>query len=79
MNPEKLCDQAELKDRHERGHDAPQLPARDKDFRSLVTRRQGWRRDHIEAGAGEDDRQVKRKIAGLPAVESQAMPARQLS
>src|SRR3981189_2256678 len=53
IQPEKLRRQAEQQGRNEHCHDAPQLRARDKGFRSLLARQQRSA-DTVQAGGGED-------------------------
>src|SRR6266404_5392352 len=66
IKPEELRRQTEQQRRNEHRHDAAELRPGDKGFRSLLARQKGGD-EAIEAGAGEDHRQIKREIAGLRA------------
>src|SRR5882762_4073370 len=66
VKSEILRRQAEQRRRHEHEHDAPELRARDEDFRSFLARQKGDD-EAVEAGTGEDYRQIEREIAGLRA------------
>src|SRR5712664_1407325 len=64
IKPKKLHSQTEQQRRNEHRHDAPELRTCDEGSRSLLARQEGSD-EAIEAGAGEDYRQIKREIAGL--------------
>src|SRR6266851_3739356 len=66
MKAEKLRSQTEQQRRNEHRHDAAELRPCDEGFRSLLARQEGGD-EAIEAGAGEDHRQIKREIAGFRA------------
>src|SRR3954452_7348982 len=66
IEPEKLHGQAEKQRRNEHLHDPTKLGASDEAFRSLLARQEGDGHA-VEAGAGQNHRQIKRKITGLRA------------
>src|SRR5258705_3186863 len=66
VEPEKLRGEAEQQCRNEHLHDPAQLRARDEGFRSFAAGQNSSSKP-VEAGAGKDHRQIKRKIARLRA------------
>src|ERR1700676_2241446 len=66
IESEKLGSETEQQRRHEHGHDATKLRARDEGLRGFLARQESDD-EAIEAGGAKDDRQVERKITGLRA------------
>src|SRR5258708_16417830 len=64
IEPEKLRRETKQQRRNEHRHHAPKLRAGDEGFRNLLARQQADD-EPIEAGAGDNDRQVKPQIPAL--------------
>ncbi len=78
IEPEELHGEAEQQCRHEHRHHAAKLRPRDEDLAGFLARQERGDQS-IEAGAGEDDREIEREIAGCGPVDLQPAPVRQLS